>query len=77
MLTVILCFLPGGPVIPRHVRTPEMRHGTTLESIHSVHTSMHRSNSENVLAYGLQAEVQQPDPVEVIPRDHCDANQYF
>ena len=42
----------------RHVRTPELRHGTTLESIHSVHSmhsmhSMHRSNSE-MLAFWWQ-----------------------
>ena len=53
--------LAKGPVIARNVRTPEMRHGTTLESIHSMHTSMytsmhtsmHRSNSENVLDDGM------------------------
>eukprot|EP00438_Fugacium_kawagutii_P008340 Skav233354 [mRNA] locus=scaffold394:493723:494789:+ [translate_table: standard] len=48
-----------GPVIARHVRTPELRHGTTLESIHSFHTSMHRSNSENVLVRRLQASCRQ------------------
>ena len=47
-----------GPVVTRHVRTPELRHGTTLESIHSVHSmhsmhSMHRSNSE-MLAFWWQ-----------------------
>lgn len=47
--TPVLDSSPGAAVT-RHVRTPELRHGSTLESIRS----LHRSSSENVLVRSLQ-----------------------